>query len=312
MTKHWGALVPTRSLFSGVFELPKQSTCFDTLTLPKVAGATYTKAAGNPASITAAGLASGMSTPGTVYTFIITRGLCSDTVRVERLKCDKDYDLSLKKSISKKLAMLGDTLTYTIQVKNEGQATAHGVEVTDVLNAGVQYISSNTSLGSYSAGTKKWSFDSITVGTTLTLSIKVRVVAQGVWFNTAEITKMTEKDIDSTPGNGVEGEDDIDHACFTVPVMICRGQGSSLQLSVPVKYSGVVWFRKVQNGQPVQVGTGNSYQATEKELGSYEYTFTSTLGDCPAEGCCPIIVVVEDCCPVDVCVPFVITKKKKK
>lgn len=295
----------------GVIELPKQSTCFDTLTLPKVAGATYTKVAGNPASITAAGFASGMSTPGTVYSFIITRGQCSDTVRVERLKCDKDYDLSLKKSISKKLAMLGDTLTYTIQVKNEGEATPHGVEVTDVLNAGVQYISSVASMGSYSEVSKKWSFDSITVGTTMTLTIKVRVVAQGVWFNTAEITKMTEKDRDSTPGNGVEGEDDLDRECFTVPILICRGQGSGVQLNVPAQYSGVVWFRKVQNGQPVQVGTGNSYQANETELGSYEYTFTSTAGTCPAEGCCPIIIAVQDCCPVEVCVPFVITKKKK-
>ncbi len=246
-----------------------------------------------------------------MYSFIITRGQCSDTVRVERLNCDKEYDLTLDKSISKKLAMLGDTLTYTIQVKNEGEGTAHGIEVTDVLNAGVQYISSVASMGSYSAASKKWSFDSITVGATMTLTIKVRVVAQGVWFNTAEITKMTEKDRDSTPGNGVESEDDIDRECFTVPILICRGQGSGVQLNVPAQYSGVVWFRKVQNGQPVQVGTGNSYQANETQLGSYEYTFTSTAGTCPAEGCCPVIIVVQDCCPVEVCVPFVITKKKK-
>ncbi len=50
-------------VFRGVLELPKQSTCFDTLTLPRIAGATYTKVAGNPASITAAGFASGMSAP---------------------------------------------------------------------------------------------------------------------------------------------------------------------------------------------------------------------------------------------------------
>jgi hypothetical protein len=298
-------------IFRGVLELPKQSTCFDTLSLPKIAGATYTKVAGNPASITAAGFVSGMSVPGTVYSFIITRGQCSDTIRVERLNCDKEYDLSLEKSISKKLAMLGDTLTYTIQVKNEGEGTVHGIEVTDLLNAGVQYISSVASMGSYSAASKKWSFDSITVGATMTLTIKVRVVAQGVWFNTAEITKMTEEDRDSTPGNGVEDEDDIDRECFTVPILICRGQGSGVQLNVPAQYSGVVWFRKVQNGQPVQVGTGNSYQANETELGSYEYTFTSTAGTCPAEGCCPIIIAVQDCCPVEVCVPFVITKKKK-
>ncbi len=301
----------TVNVFVGVLELPKQSTCFDTLTLPRVAGATYTKAAGNPASITANGFASGMVTPGTVYTFIISRGQCVDTVRVERLNCNKIYDLALDKSISKKMALLGDTITYTVRVWNEGQATVHGVEVTDALNAGVQYISSVAELGSYSPVSKKWNFDSLTVGDTVSLVIKVKVIGQGVWFNTAEITKMTEKDNDSTPGNGTEGEDDIDRECFTVPFLICRGQGSGLQLAVPAQYTGVVWFRKVQNGTPVQVGTGNSFLANETQLGSYEYTFTSTSGTCPAEGCCPILIVVQDCCPVEVCVPFVITKKKR-
>ncbi|MBU1820412.1 MAG: DUF11 domain-containing protein, partial [Bacteroidetes bacterium] len=298
-------------IFRGVLEIPRQSTCFDTLSLPKVFGATYTTAAGNPASVTPSGFASGMTGIGTVYTFLISNGECVDTVRVERLDCQKKYDLALDKSISKKMAMLGDTLTYTVRVWNEGEATAHGIEVTDALNAGVQFVSSTPETGSYSSVSKKWMIDSLVVGDTVSLVIRVKVVAQGVWFNTAEITKMTEKDEDSTPNNGVEGEDDIDRECFTVPILLCRGQGSGIQLSVPGQYSGVVWFRKVQGGQPVQVGTGNTYQANETELGNYEYTFTSTSGSCPAEGCCPIIIVVEDCCPVDVCVPFVITKKRK-
>ena len=42
------------------------------------------------------------------------------------------------------------------------------------------------------------------------LLLVVKVVAQGVWFNTAEICTMTEKDQDSTPCNGNTEEDDID------------------------------------------------------------------------------------------------------
>lgn len=37
-----------------------------------------------------------------------------------------------------------------------------------------------------------------------------------MWFNTAEISKMNEKDIDSTPGNNQEGEDDIDREFTTL------------------------------------------------------------------------------------------------
>lgn len=64
-------------------------------------------------------------------------------------------------------------------------------------------------------------------------------------------------------------------------------------------------------GDAVKVDEGNTFTAEETELGSYEYTFTSTNGTCPATGCCPAIAVVQDCCPEDICVPFVITKKVK-
>jgi len=223
----------------------------------------------------------------------------------------KTYDLALDKSIDKKLVMLGETVNYTIRVWNEGQGNATGVEVSDPLNAGVQYVSSATAAGNYNPTTKIWTIGSLAVGDTVTLTIAAKVVAQGVWFNTAEITSMNEDDQDSTPGNGTDGEDDIDRECFTVPYMICRGQATVLELNVPSPYAGVVWFRKQQNGQPVQVGTGNSYEAIETELGTYEYSITTTVGTCPATGCCPTIVVVEDCCPVDVCVPFVIQKRTK-
>ena len=227
-----------------------------------------------------------------------------------RVSCDKLYDLALKKNISKKLAMLGDDISYKIKVWNEGQGTATGVEVTDVLNPGVQYITYATATGNYNPATKIWTVGTLAVGDTATITIAVKVIAEGVWFNTAEITKMNEKDVDSTPDNGVESEDDIDRACFTVPIMLCRGQGGSVELTIPQQYSGVVWFRKVQGGQPVQVATGNTYTATETELGSYEYTFTSTAGSCPAEGCCPIILAVQDCCPVEICVPVVMKRVK--
>lgn len=239
---------------------------------------------------------------------------CRDTVRVVVRTCQtgQKYDLALKKSISKKLAMIGDDISYTIKVWNEGQGDATGVEVTDPLNAGVQYVTHATAAGTYNPATKVWMIGDLVVGDTVTLTIGVKVLAQGVWFNTAEITKMNEKDEDSTPGNGQEGEDDIDRQCFTVPMMLCKGQGSGVELTVPDQYKGVVWFRQKQGGTKEQVATGNKYTATETELGSYEYTFTSTSGTCPAEGCCPIIIVVEECCPVQVCVPYTVKRVKIK
>ena len=55
-------------------------------------------------------------------------------------------DLALDKSIDKKLAMLGDTVTYTIRVYNQSLVNATGVEVTDSLAAGLQFVSSTRRL----------------------------------------------------------------------------------------------------------------------------------------------------------------------
>ena len=223
-------------------------------------------------------------------------------------------DLALDKSIDKKLAMLGDTVTYTIRVFNQGTTTATGVEVTDSLATGLQFISSN---GTYSLTNKIWMVGTVAASDTVSLVIKAKVVGTGVVFNTAQIRKVDQQDVDSTPGNNAENEDDIDRECFTVPILLCKGDGKSVGLNVPAQYQNVVWFRKVpggdpQGGQPVQVATGNSYEASETELGSYEYTYTSTSGTCPAGGCCPIVIVVEDCCVAEICVPVTVKKVKIK
>lgn len=198
----------------------------------------------------AVGNASAFVADSTVTLTLIASNLlgCSDTTQlvVSTVDCTKSIDLSLSKSISQKMAMLGDTLVYTLRVSNDGQDDATGVAVTDLLNGGVQYLSSATTTGSYDPNTKVWTIGSLATGETVNLVIKARVVAQGVWFNTAQISKANEKDIDSTPGNGKDGEDDIDRECFTVPVQICRGQGTSVELTVPAQYTALVWSGSVK------------------------------------------------------------------
>ncbi len=146
-------------------------------------------------------------------------------ITVNAQNCADTVDLALKKLISKKLVQVGDVIDYTIKVWNESNKNATGVAVTDSLNVGVQYISSTATRGSYDIGTKKWTIGNVAAaGDTVTLTIKVKVLAEGVWFNTAQISNTNEKDRDSTPGNGVDGEDDIDRQCFSVPIKLCVGQ----------------------------------------------------------------------------------------
>ncbi|TAF96455.1 MAG: DUF11 domain-containing protein [Cytophagia bacterium] len=212
------------------------------------------------------------------------------------------YDLALSKSISKKKAAVGDNITYTLKVWNEGQGKATGVSVKDALNAGVVYSTHTTAFGNYNPTTKIWTIGELAVGDTVTLLISAKVVAQGVWFNTAEICTMNEKDEDSTPCNEKDGEDDLDRECFSVPISLCTGE--EIEVRVPNTYGTVRW---IKDNDASFTATGNTLLISKSGV----YRFTATLGDCPAEGCCPIEVIVADCCPPDICVPFVIKQTKK-
>lgn len=240
-----------------------------------------------------------------------TTGACLDQPRtpVIVLAQDCEVDLALKKSINTKIAHIGDTLIYSVKVWNESNFGATGVEVTDSIATTVGFIANSfvASRGSAAiAGSViKWTIGSIAAnGDTVVLSYKVKATQQGVHFNTAEISKTNEKDIDSTPGNGKDNEDDIDRQCFTVPFKLCPAE--KIQVNVPAKYTNVQWFK---DGGSTAIATGN--EVLLSDVGTY--TFTATNNACPAGGCCPVIIEPGDnCCPEDLCVPFVIQKTKTK
>jgi len=222
-------------------------------------------------------------------------------------------DLALKKYINKKIAQIGDELIYTIKVFNQSNTAATGAEVTDSIATSVQFVAASFVAGRGSAAITgnviKWTIGGIAAnaganGDTVTLSYKVKAIMQGIHFNTAEISKTNEKDVDSTPGNGKDTEDDIDRQCFTVPFKLCPGE--KVEASVASKYTNVQWFKA---GSTTPVASGNVVLLSD--VGSYSYTATNQ--SCPASGCCPIIIELGDnCCPADLCIPFTIKKSKKK
>ena len=219
-------------------------------------------------------------------------------------------DLMLTKTVDKAQPALNDTIKYRIRVQSTGADLVTGIEVKDVLPAGVQYIISGITGEGLSDGT---TYDPATgiwkVGTLrrveggfADLVILAKVIAEGTWFNTAEISKMNEKDIDSTPGNGNLSEDDIGVACFSVPIRFCAGDVYTV--SLPNIYTGVQWYK---DGVAIAGATSNSYLVTS--LG--KFTYTAANGSCPQQGCCPIVFVEGDCCKPTVCAPVVISQTRK-
>lgn len=120
-------------------------------------------------------------------------------------------DLELDKSIiAGANPTLGDNVSFRVVVSNTGDATATGVVVRDLLPTGLTFVSVNPTNASYNAATGQWTVGSVAAGTPQSIEITARVDAGGALTNTAEIIAANETDRDSTPGNGVAGEDDQD------------------------------------------------------------------------------------------------------
>ena len=71
-------------------------------------------------------------------------------------------DLSVTKSVDDATPNEGATLTYTVIAANAGPDGATNVQLTDLLPAGVTYVSDTTTQGTYNSGTGVWDVGSVT------------------------------------------------------------------------------------------------------------------------------------------------------
>ena len=110
---------------------------------------------------------------------------------------------------------VGDVVSFTVSASNAGPDSAPGVAVSDPLPAGLTFVSSSASRGSYSDSTATWTIGTMAAGDTVTLSIDARVTTSGTKTNVAEVSTSGASDPDSTPGNGDPGEDDRATASLT-------------------------------------------------------------------------------------------------
>jgi uncharacterized repeat protein (TIGR01451 family) len=106
-------------------------------------------------------------------------------------------DLVVGKRVSDPTPNVGDTITYTVTVTNDGPSTATGVTLEDMLPAGVTYQSSTATLGSYDLSTHTWTVGTVPVGATETLTITVVVMGESVAANTASISHSDQFDPDA-------------------------------------------------------------------------------------------------------------------
>ena len=107
-------------------------------------------------------------------------------------------DLALFKGVSDPAPEVGETIRYTIAIFNTGPDTATGVSVADGLPAGITYVSSTASEGSYDPVAKLWTVGTVPVGSQ-TLTITVLVTGPDPQSNTATIVSSDQ--FDPNPNN---------------------------------------------------------------------------------------------------------------
>ncbi len=102
-------------------------------------------------------------------------------------------DLAVAQIGAPEPATVGRDLTYTLQITNQGLATAENVTVTDTLPAGVALVSATASQGtcSQSGGVVTASLGALANRAAATVVIVVRSAAAGTLTNTASVTAST-------------------------------------------------------------------------------------------------------------------------
>jgi len=129
-------------------------------------------------------------------------------------------DLSITKSVTPANPTLGQSVTFTLTVTNNGPNTASGVVVNDFLPDGVTYVSDDGG-GAYSSATGLWTVPgSINNGASVMLNITATVDTTDQACNQAQITSGTP--LDTNPANNQS----------TVCVMAPRAADLDLNMSV--------------------------------------------------------------------------------
>ena len=139
----------------------------------------------------------------------------------EDIALEINYDLALIKTLGAGQATtvsVGDLVTYNITVTNQGNVPSNDYTVTDLIPAGMSFISASDS-GTMSNGVVTWSnLANLAPGATKTLSLILRVddATQSEYRNLAEISEDSASDFgttdeDSTPDVNLTNDPMVNH-----------------------------------------------------------------------------------------------------
>lgn len=181
-------------------------------------------------------------------------------------------DLAIQKTVDSSQPTVGQIINYTIMVTNNGPYTAQTVEVDDVLPAGLSYVSSSATQGSYNALTGRWSVGAMLSGSmaSLTISAAVAAVSGTIITNTATV-------VDPYASDPYSGNNSSSASIIVAPsadLLVTKTvSNSSPIVGQQVVYTIVVSNRGQSSATAVQANdllpVGVTYVASVASQGSY-------------------------------------------
>jgi uncharacterized repeat protein (TIGR01451 family) len=102
-------------------------------------------------------------------------------------------DLAVTKSVDLPTVTIGQNVVFTVTVANTGADDADDIQLTDVLPAGLAYVSDDGG-GAFDPGTGVWSVASLAAGASMQLHITATATALGAQVNAVQITAAVPTD----------------------------------------------------------------------------------------------------------------------
>lgn len=171
---------------------PQVVTCTSTASIP-AGGSTSFPLSVNVAQNAAASLTNTATVSGGAEANTSNNNASDPTT----LESQADVQM-VSKTVNNATPVQGSNVTFTLMVRNNGPSDVTGVQVSDVLPAGLSFVSSAPSQGSYVAGTGLWTVGSLSAGASATLQITATATQTGSITNIASKTAQNEPDPDNS------------------------------------------------------------------------------------------------------------------
>ncbi len=180
-------------------------------------------------------------------------------------------DLMVTKTVSNATPNVGDTITFTVTVKNNGPNSATNVRVNDLLPAGLVYISNTASQGNYFSGTGVWTVGNVNNGAQATLTLTAQVASPTAQTNTATATAdQVDPNLGNNRATATETPQQADLAVTKTVSDSSPNVGSTTTFTITVTNNGPNSATNVTVQE--LLGTGLAFVSDTPSQGTYDPT----------------------------------------